>query len=293
MATHVAALSESQMQDLEARLAEGDFERKEVPHARLALKGEGVSCTLYRSGKCVVQGKGLDQFLERYLPGEGEARIAQELDPERAVLAVGSDEAGKGDYFGPLVVAAVAYGPEYHAAFEDVRLGDSKKITAPVVRRGAKMIRDLLPHATVVLRPERYNQLYAEIGNLNRLLAWAHGAAIEKVLEQCDASLVIVDKFCEEPVLRRAFKPRARAARLSLRPRAESHPAVGAASMLASDVFWRELERLGREFDLTLPKGAGDPVDAAARRLVKARGEGVLAKVAKLHFKTTQKVLGS
>lgn len=292
MASHVLKLDAARIAAFEAALAGGRFEEREVPHARFALKGEGVSVVLYNSGKCVIQGKGGEQFLERYFPEEVERRLEAELLPENVEVAVGSDESGKGDYFGPLVVAAVAYGPEYAPLVDDLRLGDSKKMTEKANAAAAKRIREVLPCATVVLRPRRYNQLYREIGNLNRLLAWAHGAALEKVLEICDAPRLIVDKFCEEKVLRRGFKPLAQSKELVLRTRAESHPAVGAASMLASAVFGWELADLGREHDLKLPKGAGAPVDAAARALVAQRGPGALEDVAKMHFKTTEKVLG-
>jgi ribonuclease HIII len=293
MASHVIKLNEARIVALEAALAGGRFESREVPYARFALKGEGVSVVVYTSGKCVIQGKGGEQFLERYLPEEVEKRLEEELLPENVEVAIGSDESGKGDYFGPLVVAAVAYGPEYAALVDDLRLGDSKKMTEKANADAAKRIREVLPCATVVLRPSRYNQLYREIGNLNRLLAWAHGAALEKVLEICDAPRLIVDKFCEEKVLKRHFKEKALSKELILRTRAESHPAVGAASMLASAVFGWELADLGREIGHKLPKGAGAPVDAAARRLVAERGPSALEQVAKMHFKTTQKVLGS
>ena len=134
------------------------------------------------------------------------------------------------------------------------------------------------------------NQLYEKFGNLNRLLAWAHGTALEAVLERTEAKTIIVDKFCEEGPFRRHLKERARACKLILQTKAEAFPAVGAASILASDAFSRKLEYLSKEYGLTLPKGAGANVDATARRLLATQGREVLARVAKVHFANTGKL---
>ncbi len=290
--TFVAKLSTSEMDSFERAIHQGDFEFRQVDYARFGAKGEGVSVTLYNSGKCVVQGKGTDQFVDRYLNGHaGQAKSKETTVLEFAHLVVGSDESGKGDYFGPLVVAAVAYGPEYAEIMEDVKLGDSKKLTRAQIAKASVAIKEKLPHEIVVIGPEKYNQLYEKFNNLNSLLAWAHGAALERVLEKTQAATIVVDKFCEEAPFRRGLKDLGRAAELVLRPRAESIPAVGAASILASEAFHKSLFFLGREFDLTLPKGAGSNVDATARRLIKVRGEEVLNKVAKVHFANTRKVL--
>ena len=66
--------------------------------------------------------------------------------------------------------------------------------------------------------------------------------------------------------------------------------AVAAASILARAVFVERLAALGREFDLELPKGASSKVDAAGAEILKKHGMNKLGKVAKLHFRTTQKI---
>jgi ribonuclease HIII len=43
---------------------------------------------------------------------------------------------------------------------------------------------------------------------------------------------------------------------------------------------------LGKDYDLELPKGAGVSVDAVAKSLVSEKGAEVLAKIAKMHFRT-------
>jgi ribonuclease HIII len=298
--TYVTKLDSEAIRALETAVRAGAFELRNVDHAHFSARGEGVTCTVYTSGKCVVQGPGTPQFLEHRLGiSDAEEKLEAAITPaltkqwsEFAERTVGSDETGKGDYFGPLVVAAVAFEPKDAAAFDELRLVDSKTLSAGVIARTAKVIRDTLPYAIVSVGPARYNELYATFGNLNTMLAWCHATAIEEVLTKADARVVIVDKFCDERVLRRQLKERALGKKLVVTPRAEAYPAVAAASILASDAFTRALVRLGQEFNLTLPKGAGSPVDLAAKRLVAVQGREVLRCVAKLHFKTTEKILG-
>lgn len=202
---------------------------------------------------------------------------------------IGVDESGKGDYFGPLVIAACYVGPEHLAELEGVR--ESKKVTDAVALRLAATIRATCPHKVVAIGPEKYNELYARIGNLNKLLSWGHARAIEEVLAQQPCELVISDQFADPAGLKRALFERGRQVRLESRVRAESDLAVAAASILARAEFLRRLSRLSEEIGVELPKGASASVIEAAKRVVARLGPDGLAKVAKLHFKTTNQVL--
>lgn len=202
---------------------------------------------------------------------------------------VGVDESGKGDYFGPLVIAACYVGPEHLAELEGVK--DSKKLTDPIALKLATVIRRTCPHSVVAIGPARYNELYIKFKNLNKLLAWGHARAIENVLDQCSASLVISDQFADPAGLKRQLFEKGRMVELRSMVRAESDIAVACASVLARAEFLTRLKRLGDEFGMTLPKGAGPQVLEAGKRLVADRGSDALAKVAKLHFKTTQQLV--
>ncbi len=205
---------------------------------------------------------------------------------------IGSDEAGKGDYFGPLVVAA-AYADE--VALErlpQAGIRDSKRISTSrriwEVERAAKQI---CPAFEVVLiSPARYNELHSKMRNLNRLLAWAHARAIENVLERADCDLAVTDQFGDESYLESSLMKRGRRVRLVQRVRAEDDPAVAAAAVLARAAFLRAMERLSAEAGVSLPRGATHVVPAAQEVLEKG-GEELLRRVAKLHFKTTKQVL--
>lgn len=204
---------------------------------------------------------------------------------------VGSDESGKGDYFGPLVVAAVALTQENWRVLVELGVQDSKNLTDDRALRIAGEIRDAFPNEVIAIMPPRYNELWKKFGNVNRLLAWAHARVIENVIEKApDATAAVADQFGDESLIRNALFERGREVQLLQMPRAERDPAVAAASILARAEFLRRLDQLGREAGVRLPKGASSQVDAVARDIVKQRGAEALSAIAKTHFRTTQKV---
>ena len=207
---------------------------------------------------------------------------------------IGSDEAGKGDYFGPLVVAAVYADEVALERLPEAGVKDSKRVSSMKrlweLEKAAKQI---CPAFEVVLiSPARYNELLDKMGNLNRLLAWAHARAIENVLEKKPGcALAVTDQFGDEKYLEQSLMKRGRRIRLLQRVRAEDDPAVAAASTLARAAFVRSLERLSAEAGVELPRGAAHVVPAG-REIYERGGEELLRRVAKWHFKTTKQVVG-
>ncbi len=204
---------------------------------------------------------------------------------------IGIDESGKGDYFGPLVIAAVFVTPASEQDLALMQVRDSKKIADGRILEMAPDIRLLCPHSIVAIGPQRYNELYAKIKNLNRLLAWGHARALENLLQQVDCDLAIADQFGDERLILTALQEKGKRIRLVQRTKAESDLAVAAASILARADFLLRLQRLSQEVNTTLPKGASASVELAGRMVVKKYGRDRLGTVAKLHFKTTQQVL--
>lgn len=265
---------------------------------RFALGAAKV--TLWRTGTVKIQGKGehvelLRRLVEEFaLPDEIAARLP--LDLPRDAPWAGVDESGKGDYFGPLVSAAVVLEP--HAAAELAAAGvqDSKRITDGKIRKLAPHVERVSRHALTVLEPARYNALYAEAREqgmrLNQLLAYAHVRSLTALLHSgAQPAYAIVDQFADERVVRRAAEGHTGDLRILQFPRAEADVAVAAASVLARKGFLDWMEHASTEIGVTLPRGASDLVVAAARELVAQHGEDVLGRVAKLHFATTGKVL--
>jgi ribonuclease HIII len=219
---------------------------------------------------------------------------------EAVVPHIGTDEAGKGDYFGPLVCAACYLDAEVAATLRQLGVRDSKTLSDKSIRRLAAQIRSHLPGrwSVVTIPPARYNQLYAnfrrEGKNLNSLVAWGHARGIKNLFDHgVWAEYAVIDKFGDERYIieRLAKDTRRGSMRLDQRTKAEADIAVAAASILARDAFVRWLEDKAAALDLPLPKGAGDIVIAAARAIVAAHGPDALNEYAKVSFKTTQKVL--
>ena len=205
---------------------------------------------------------------------------------------IGTDESGKGDYFGPLVVAGVFVPDGQEAVLRELGVRDSKTIADRRVLKLAGMVKSGYAHSVVAVGPERYNELYGKLRNLNRILAWGHARVIENILERVDCRLAIADQFGEEGYILDALLRKGKRIELVQRTRAEEDAAVAAASILARAEFLKRLHFLGREWGMELPKGAGPPVEAAAVRFVRTHGAEALGRVAKTHFKTTQRVLG-
>lgn len=206
---------------------------------------------------------------------------------------IGTDEAGKGDYFGPLVVAGVYATEQTAILLRQIGARDSKTLSDKRVAEMSAEIRDTCPVNVVAIGPERYNEMYAKVRNLNRLLAWAHARVIENLLEKIRCERVVSDQFGDARVLQRALMEKGKRVQLEQRHRAEDDLAVAAASIVARAEFVHRLEQLSASYGVHLHKGAGPPVLTAGRVFLAKHGRDALAKVAKLHFKTTQQLSAS
>ena len=204
---------------------------------------------------------------------------------------IGTDEAGKGDYFGPLVVAAFWIEEDLSGELEKMGVKDSKRLSDSRVEALSRELAKIGQSSVVAIGPERYNQLFSQMKNLNRILAWGHARAIENILEQVSTSEVISDKFGDEGFIKRALLEKGRKVNLIQKVRAEEEPVVAAASILARAEFLKRLQKLSRQIGIELAKGASEKVDLVARKVVQLKGKEYLSQVAKLHFKNTQRVI--
>jgi len=212
--------------------------------------------------------------------------------PHTSFERIGIDESGKGDYFGPLVIAAVFVDATTQDELALMQVRDSKKISDGRILEMAPDIKTICPHSVITIGPHKYNELYAKIRNLNRLLAWGHAKALETLLERVSCERAIADQFGDERLILNALQEKGRKIVLEQRTKAESDIAVAAASILARAEFLVRLKRLSGEIGTTLPKGASPAVELAGKMVVKKFGRERLGTVAKLHFKTTTAVLG-
>ncbi len=297
-------LDAGQQDILTELLAAGNYRPKQVPFTRIAVEAPSWKCnvSIYTSGKCLIQGAGAEEFILNIMEPLvlKSASVGYESDPELSPEALephmGIDESGKGDFFGPLVIAAAYVDEAIAKDLKAINVRDSKTVTTDKAMQDlARKIRTRLGDrfAVVAIGPAAYNRLYDKMGSVNRILAWGHAKAIENLLEKvphCPRALS--DQFGPEQQIQRALQQKGRKIKLEQRHKAESDIAVAAASILARSAFLTAMDKLGQAHGVALPKGASDKVRAVAGELVGKKGGAVLLETAKCHFKTTDDVLG-
>lgn len=229
---------EDRLDAFEAALMDRAGQRVESPgeHERFRVRLGRWELVGYGSGKVVV----LD---EEVLPVVEEV-LGEVLEAVEGTV-VGSDEAGKGEWLGPLVVAACAVPSGKRASLVARGVMDSKALSKDRVLAAADEIGALgLVHEVVLVSPERFNTLFerfkAEGKNLNDLVAWAHAKALGSVVEALEdeggvsSVRIVVDEFDRvrtQARAQRAFDVEAYP--VEQRFQAEDEVAVAAASVLA------------------------------------------------------------
>ena len=308
-------LTNDQQELLLGVMLNGNYRKREVPYSLWSIEGDHFNATLYEKEKhgkrkLCVQGSKAEDFvlfvLEPHVLGAATLGYETILNPDLVAPHAGSDESGKGDYFGPLVVCCAYTDEALSEKMQEMGVKDCKQMSdKSVLTAGAKLRALLGPtgYAVVKLGPAAYNRLYSKIKNINRMLAWAHGTAIEELLEKRQSCpRVVVDQFAPtESTILRALKTRGKAIKVEQRHKAESDIAVAAASVIAREIFLRDIMKMGEEIfgppaegRENFPAGSSDPrVRALAEEMVRKEGPVWLMNHVKAHFQTTDKVLAA
>lgn len=283
----VTTLEPEQIPLLESTLKAEGFSFSERPYMRFFAEKTGISCALYKSGKIVIQGKASPDWVSFTLEPEilGAFPFShQELSIDKEAH-LGLDESGKGDLFGPLVVAGVYADAAGIEELLKIGVKDCKKLTDAKTKSLSAKIKKKFIYHTLVLLPEKYNELYTKIGNLNHLLAWGHATVIGKLAEKSGCYRALVDQFANPALLLKKVQSKDKRLKLEQKTHAEADPVVAAASIIARESFLRHLENLGKLHGINLPKGAGAPSNQALQAFLSRHGPEALSQVAKLHFK--------
>jgi ribonuclease HIII len=203
-------------------------------------------------------------------------------------MIAGSDEAGKGDYFGYIVVACVCC---KESILKEMSIRDSKSLSEKQIFRFEKKIKEKCVWKVFSLSPRRYNQLHKDTGgkyNLNQVLGWLHAKAIEEITKNCSPKRIIVDKFGKEDNVLRNLRKNIKK-NIYFLTRGEEDAAVAAASILARAEFLRKHRYLSRKYGIEFPLGSAH-VKEAAYRFIELYGKERLVEVAKVHFKITREL---
>ena len=299
MNSYTHALTRDQTSKLRTLLAESGFQFSAKQYTLFFAQKNNLSVAVYEKGpKVLVQGKGVEEFVQFELEPKilGEAKLGYEEvhSPEMFEPHFGVDESGKGDFFGPLVVAGVYVDRGIARKLIDAGVQDSKRIGSDARTRAlAETIRKSTAGLieTVLIGPERYNELYQKFGNLNKLLGWGHARVIENLLaKKSDCPRALSDQFADARVIEQSLLRHGRKIDIEQRTKAESDIAVAAASILAREAFINWLERRGKELGLRLERGVSANVKEAAKKLVEMNGPQVLRGLAKVHFRTAHEI---
>lgn len=274
------------------------------PYSFWEIRNKDFVATFYNSGKFVVQGKDFGALLKS-LSTEFEEINAKtqinkldkqkQLNPSTLIIPhssyIGTDESGKGDFFGPLVVAGVLVNEENAEAFKKLGIKDSKMLKDKQILELAYEIKKDAVNSIVVIGNEKYNELYVKFRNLNKLLAWGHARVIENILEKEHCEYALSDKFGDESLILNALMKKGQSIKLEQRVRAESDIAVAAASILARATFVQHISDLESFYGCKFPKGCNDGVKDAAAKFIKQFGKMRLKEVCKAHFKTYHEIM--
>ena len=290
----------------ETLCALGNVQTKAINYgAQIILTDAGKKVTLNiyngKKGIRLVWGGGDSELQKKAValvhssPGQTDSILSDE--PDFPGIWMGSDESGKGDYFGPLVVASVCLDVQGGNSLRNVGVRDCKALTDTKILELAEVIqKTALAYSVLVMKPHAYNMRYEQVqkqgGNLNTLLALGHIAALKQTWQKYpECTRAVVDQFANNEVIPDGVHAFAPEMKVFQRPRAEEDIAVAAASVLARAAFLQTIQELGQEAGIgRIPKGGGEAATNAARRLVQKQGAGILGNYVKLHFANTQKL---
>jgi ribonuclease HIII len=260
------------------------------------LLSDGINqapVNLYTTGRMVVGGKAspLRSRLQEWVIAH---QTASPRPGRVTAVHIGVDEAGKGDVFGPLVIAGAVVLPEQSSLLQSLEVRDSKTLTSGRIRELAEKLENHCPVEVFLLSPADYNSRYAELSNLNALLGWGHAQVIQRLHVRTGVATALSDQFSEHPHIQQALTAANCPVVLEEQTHAESDLAVAAASILARAAFEHAFEELRRKTGLDLPYGASDPEIAKFLQKIYQRwGEEGLRRSAKLNFKPVKAILNS
>ncbi len=282
MASVTKTMTKDEIFQLKESLSGMILKTSQPAYTYYQIKLEDCTITAYTSGKVVFQGKDLSWMEEETAP-------EQELPFPMA----GSDEVGTGDYFGPVVVAACIVEKENEKELKAIGIHDSKQITDNKIKKLAADIKKLCSHTILIVSPEKYNQVH-KAHNMVDIKCLLHNQAYVNLRNKGYElpEFMVIDQFVSEKNYYRYLSKEKDVIRnIHFETKAENkYIAVACASVLARNAFLEYWEKMEETYQFTFDKGSGTKVDECAARFVDQFGFENLGKVAKLHFKNTEKL---
>ena len=273
---------------------------KKIPYVIFQAQEEDTVITLYESGKAMFQGTSADVDAAMWgvaLENTQEKKKERQKEEEKYYFcnAVGSDEVGTGDYFGPIVVTATYVPKEEIPFLEKLGVGDSKKIDDNKILKIAPELAKKIKYRSVILSNSEYNEKYTKNVNMNKIKAIMHNKVLYQLMqeEKPKVDYIIVDEFARETRYYEYLQGISNIQRnITFMTKAEDkNLAVACGSIISRYLFLKEFNKLSDELHIPLPKGAGHDVDTIGEEIVEKYGEEKLKEIAKLNFKNTDRIL--
>lgn len=283
---------------------------KKPPYSVFQAEEGGTIITLYESGKVMFQGISADidanmwKDLESHYNNrdiDNELKKKEEKEDDKTYYyydAIGSDEVGTGDYFGPIIVTATLVDKSTRKLLEDLKIMDSKKMTDDKIRRCAPILMNKLPYVTFTLSNTKYNEMSSKGFNMNKIKAILHNRVLFELSNKgIPYHKIIVDQFTTPRSYFSYLKQENiedKVTKITFLTKGESkHLSVAAASVISRYRFLQEMDKLSEKYKVDIPKGASPKVDSVAKKILDTYGKNELSKIVKLNFKNTEKILNS
>ena len=283
---------------------------KKPPYSVFQAEEGGTIITLYESGKVMFQGISADidanmwKDLESHYNNrdiDSELKKKEEKEDDKTYYyydAIGSDEVGTGDYFGPIIVTATLVDKSTRKLLEDLKIMDSKKMTDDKIRRCAPILMNKLPYATFTLSNTKYNEMSSKGFNMNKIKAILHNRVLFELSNKgIPYHKIIVDQFTTPRSYFSYLKQENiedKVTKITFLTKGEGkHLSVAAASVISRYRFLQEMDKLSEKYKVDIPKGASPKVDSVAKKILDTYGKNELSKIVKLNFKNTEKILKS
>lgn len=304
MANIVFKLSDKDITTLMSRIS---FDTENLPQGMKArAKYQNTTVNIYQSGKIMFQGNHAEAVSEELLPQHSQLNTNKTKKKNMAnsfleqtlmydqFNCIGSDEAGSGDYFGPLTVCAAFVTKEHVPILKTLGVDDSKKLTDTKIVELAEQLVTFIPHSLLTLHNEKYNIQQAKGWTQVKMKAVLHNEAIKNVLKKIDSSqldYIVIDQFAKREVYSHyALSDIPLPKKTKFETKGESKSlAIAVASIISRYAFVTYMDKISKNINMTIPKGAGAKVDVIAAKIIKKYGLSRLDTISKKHFKNREK----
>ena len=273
---------------------------KVIPYVVFQAQEEDTVITMYESGKVMFQGTSADVDAAMWGVAientkEKKEEIKKSYQKYYNCNAVGSDEVGTGDYFGPIVVTATYVSKEDISFLEELGVGDSKKIDDSKILKIAPAIAKKIKYRSVILNNKEYNEKYDKDVNMNKIKSIMHNKVLYQLMEEekPEVDYIIVDEFAREARYYQYLNGIANVQKgITFMTKAEDkNLAVACGSIISRYLFLKEFDKICDNIHIPLPKGAGRDVDKIGEEVVEKYGKDKLKEIAKFNFKNTDRIL--